>query len=83
MGGEIGREKEDCMAEMVLMEKDGSRMNVPDAKVQEYLANGWIEISRYGVEAEVKQRTVATAVPKPIAGASGKATSVGKPKAQG
>ena len=34
------------MAELVLMEKAGARMNVPADKLQEYLDGGWKEISR-------------------------------------
>ena len=34
------------MAEQVLMEKAGERMNVPDHRLEEFLADGWKEISR-------------------------------------
>lgn len=37
--------------ELVLMERGFDRMNVPGEKVQEYLAEGWKEISRKPIEA--------------------------------
>lgn len=38
------------MAEVLVMEKDAGRMNVPAAKLQEYLDAGWKEISRTATE---------------------------------
>ena len=34
------------MAEQLLMEKAGERMNVPGARVDEFLAAGWVIIKR-------------------------------------
>lgn len=34
------------MSELIVMQKDGGRMNVPPAKLQEYLEAGWTEIER-------------------------------------
>ena len=38
------------MAEVIVMEKDAGRMNVPAAKLQEYVDAGWKEISRMTTE---------------------------------
>ena len=34
------------MSKLIVMEKDGGRMHVPPAKLQEYLEAGWREIER-------------------------------------
>jgi hypothetical protein len=34
------------MAELIVVEKDGGRMNAPPAKLQEYLEAGWKEAAR-------------------------------------
>lgn len=51
--------------EIVLMEKDQATMNVPAAKAAEYLAQGWKEISRTVIAAEVKQPAVKAEMPVP------------------
>jgi hypothetical protein len=38
------------MAEVIVMEKDAGKMNVPASKLQEYLDAGWKEISRTATE---------------------------------
>lgn len=53
--------------EVALMARGEERMNVPTAKVQEYLAQGWKEISRTVIAAEVKQPAVKAEMPKPEA----------------
>lgn len=43
------------MADLVLMEKGAEQMNVPSAKVDLFLQNGWKEISRKPMPAELTQ----------------------------
>jgi hypothetical protein len=51
------------MTELVVMEKDAGRMNVPLAKVQEYLDAGWVEIERVPMTGDVSS-IPAEAAPK-------------------
>lgn len=53
--------------EMALMKKGEATMNVPAAKVPAFVADGWIEISRTVIAAEVKQPAVKAEMPKPEA----------------
>jgi hypothetical protein len=48
-------ERANVMAIRVLIEKGPASMFIPGELVQEYLAQGWVEISREVIDAEVKQ----------------------------
>jgi len=56
------------MDEIVVMQRGEATMNVPIAKVQEYLDNGWREIRRYEAQFEKAETpSEANAAPEPKA----------------
>ncbi len=61
------------MAEHILMQKGAATMNVPAEKVKAYLANGWIEIGRQAIKAEVVHHKPPIIKSRPIAAADSSA----------
>ena len=55
------------MAELIVMEKEGGRMNVLPAKLQEYLDAGWVEVERVAMTSDTPPAESETPEAKPKA----------------
>jgi hypothetical protein len=67
------------MSELIVMHKDGGRMNVPPAKFEEYLEAGWTEIERVPMSDSIPSPTPAEPE-KPKGKGKGKAKVVPEPE---
>ena len=57
--------KENNMAELVVMKRQFETMNVPTAKLQEYLDAGWVEVARVQMTGDAEKQTEKKASEKP------------------